>query len=492
MRCTSSQQTYTVHEKMSAKESAKTAHEVLVEIDQLTTKLKKNPKNPMYLCKLASLHLDDGKLPRSKPYMTTAIGLYKENKGSTLKQGMDLSDVMVKYWKADKYSNKADLRINLSQERDKFLTQTHDILKSVISKQDEENAHLLALQLAYLKECRGEFQASLTILSELIAAQAIDKVDLSYIIFKAAILLKHVGQAKQSIEYLEFILDDPPAQDGFSKTHVAAFLAHTYEQSGDKYQVFLPKAYKELQEACAEDMPAAYSKLKGTSKAKFGQGSELWEILALQALDRCEYVLAGEFLSEAISKAPTKAKLIHMLAEIYALLKQKDQARMCAEQAHQINPQSSELRNLLLLVAPEVWTEKLRGLAATTNMHKDEEEVEIADEYAPPGHVSAAAAKTAALSVSNAVTSGGNSAGASGGTGGDGSAKKIHAPGTNFLSGEKEVAAEDSTSWYAKVKARASGALKVNLLACGLRIHTCDLSLSTLVAYMMWLLSLHV
>lgn len=475
---------------MSAKVSGKTPHEVLVEIDQLSTKLKKNPKNPMYLCKLASLHLDDGKLTRSKPYLTTAIGLYKDNKSATLKQGMELVDVMIKFWKADKYSSKQDLRINLTPERDRFLSESFDILKSVITKQDAENTHLLALKMAYLKECKGEFQGALTLLSELIAAQAMDKVDLSYIIFKAAILLKHMGQAKQAIEYLEFILDDPPTQDGFSKTHVAAFLAHTYEQSGDKYQVFLPKAYKTLQESCAEDMPVAYNKLKGAGgKSKFGQGSELWEMLALQALDRCEYVLAGEFLSEAVQKAPGKGKLIHLLAEVYALLKQRDPARMCAEQAHAINPQSSELRNLLLLVAPEEWTEKLRGLTATSNIQQQQQEMlhtgkeqegdfDIADEYAPPGYQSQPAHNktTASSSVATTHSTGGGyssstatagrggnggSSGASFGAGTGGISAKSRPPGTNFLSGEKDPAAEEPASWFSKAKARASGALKV-------------------------------
>jgi hypothetical protein len=59
-----------------------------------------------------------------------------------------------------------------------------------------------ALKMSYVREVLGEFQASLALLSELISEQAVDGVDLSYIIFKAAVILKQLGQAKQSIEYL--------------------------------------------------------------------------------------------------------------------------------------------------------------------------------------------------------------------------------------------------------------------------------------------------
>jgi tetratricopeptide (TPR) repeat protein len=294
-------------------------HDVLIEIDQLTTKLAKNANNIKYLCRMGSLQLDDSKLSRSLPFINRAIEQLQTNKATTLQHGMDLVDVMIKYWMADKYSNAKEMKTNLSVDRENFLIHTQEILAIVMTKKDTEHAHLLALRHAYVLECRGDFQASLALLSDLIAVQAMDGVDLSFIIFKAAILLKHVGQFKQSIEYLEFILDDPPVQDGFTKTHVTAFLAHAYEQCGDKYKVFLPKAYKELLQAFAEDMPTPYAKLTTAAKAsgggKVGQnGSELWEMLALQAIDRCEYVLAAEFLSQAVDKsAGSKTKVCLLL-----------------------------------------------------------------------------------------------------------------------------------------------------------------------------------
>lgn len=468
--------------------------EILAEIDQLNGKLKKNPKNMTYLCRLASLHLDDNKMSRCKPLLTKAIEIYKETKGPTLKQGVDLLDVMTKQWKADKYSGKSELmRINLSSEREQLLTQIHDVAKGVLIKKDAESGHLLALKMAYIKECKGDFQGALAILSDLIAAQAMDNVDLSYIIFKAAILLKHVGQPKQSIEYLEFILEDPPIQDGFTKSHICAFLIHVYEQSGEKYKVFLPKTYKDLQHSITEDMPAAASKIMRATQARGGlnHGSELWELLALQALERGEYVLAGEFLAEAISKAPGKTKSMLMLAEVYALLKQKEQAQSLAEEAFTANPQSAELRNLLLQVAPEVWTEKLRGLSTTTGNAKasagskgrqeDEDDEDVASAYAPPSHTAASQQQTS----SNTAQAGRFHKGALHVESGPGSPTMSSTLGSPFGAGNLAsppsaagAGTDEGSSWLSKMKTKASGALKV---LCIVHYYT---SISYVLAYM--------
>lgn len=419
-----------------------------VEIEQVIAKLSKSPNDLDCVCRLASLYLDDNKITKSKPHADHAISLFKKGKSVPVQQGMDVADMLVKFWKCDKFVNKADLRINLSQDRMQVLNSSEEVLKAVIAKKDSEYGQLLSLKMAFAKESKGEFQPALALLSDLIAAQATNHVDLSYIIFKAAILLKHVGQPKQCIEYLEFIMDDPPVHDGYSRTHVAAFLTHTYEQSGDKYKVFLPKAYKDLQEAFAQDMPAASQKLlrslgKGNN---FSQSSELWEILALQALDRCDYVLAAEFLSEAIAKAPGKGKLLHVLAEVYSLLNQKEQAVACAEEAYTVMPQSSEIRNLLLQLAPKVWTEKLRQMAPTTSTALEEREeepgVDKEDPYAPPSHqeVQREAPENKIIPT--------NSTG-----------REV------YLSVEKEIAAEEgsNTSWLSKMKHKASDALKVNM-----------------------------
>lgn len=87
------------------------------------------------------------------------------------------------------------------------------------------------------------------------------RVDLSYVILKAALLLKHIGSSryKQCIEYLEYLLEDPPTSENMTRTHVLAVLLLVYEQGGPKYQVLLSKHYKDLAESYHSDMLATSS-----------------------------------------------------------------------------------------------------------------------------------------------------------------------------------------------------------------------------------------
>ena len=185
----------------------------------------------------------------------------------------------------------------------------------------------------------------------------------------------------QAIEYLEFLLDDPPINEGYGKTHVLALLALVYEQAGDQYGVVLAKTYEDMQDSHTQDLAAGKRPLTNQkkieqrlSKKSIGESSEVFEMLALQALDRCEYVIAAEFLQQAVDKAPNKAKMLHLLAEVLCILGHKDRAAKYAERAFVLQPQSAELRNLLLVVAPGKWQDKLRAAAALGRANMKEED----------------------------------------------------------------------------------------------------------------------
>ena len=102
-------------------------------------------------------------------------------------------------------------------------------------------------------------------------------------------------------------------------------------------------------------------KMLGTKS--ISQSSEVWEMLALQAVDRCEYLFAFELMQQAVDKAPGKYKLLHLISEVSFLLGYKDRSIHYAENAFEINPQSTDLRTMLLLINPSKWQEKLRNVA---------------------------------------------------------------------------------------------------------------------------------
>jgi hypothetical protein len=92
----------------------------------------------------------------------------------------------------------------------------------------------------------------------------------------------------------------------------------------------------------------------------------MWESLAAQAVDRCEYVLSWEMLQQALSRgaSPPKGKLMLALAEVSLVLGEREAAARWGEKAFALIPHSAELRNLLLTVAPDKWAEKMRTVSA--------------------------------------------------------------------------------------------------------------------------------
>jgi hypothetical protein len=110
---------------------------------------------------------------------------------------------------------------------------------------------------------------ALALYSELIVAQS-SHVDLRLVIFRAAVLLKHIGSTAQAMEYLEYLTDEPPPDtdtdaadaagggpggakglgsgptNSYSKLHLLAFLGLTYEDAPDKYSLIMKEVYQQV------------------------------------------------------------------------------------------------------------------------------------------------------------------------------------------------------------------------------------------------------
>ena len=98
------------------------------------------------------------------------------------------------------------------------------------------------------------------------------------------------------------------------------------------------------------------------------QSSEVWEMLSLQAVDRCEYLFAFELMQQAVDKAPGKYKLLHLISEVSYQLTYKERSVHYAERAFELNPQSTDLRAMLLLINPGKWQDKLRNVAPSKSV----------------------------------------------------------------------------------------------------------------------------
>ena len=273
-----------------------------------------------------------------------------------------------------------------------FLNGIKEVLTELARMRDPSVHDIVNLKLAYIKECTGGLQDAISILSDLITAQASNGVDLSFIILRAAVLIKHMGGTDQAIEYLEFLQDDPPVAAGYGQTHVLAFMTLVLEQvKGHKRDAGLIAAmYDKLKKVYIKEMSSTNkgerknTEIRQKLERLFQQkpihtGSEIWEQLALQSVDRCEYVFAAELLSQACEKAPTKSRLLQLLAEVYNVLGQKDRCYRIAERVYVLQPQSAEIRNLLVSLHPEKWVDKLRTVAPSkpTTVNQADEERKI-------------------------------------------------------------------------------------------------------------------
>eukprot|EP01041_Mallomonas_annulata_P003071 gene3071-6021_t len=372
-------------------------NQVDIDVDNAELGLSMDPNNLSKLSVTIKACCIAGRNVKARSYAADGLKVVRSTTAINASMGIELADALMSIWKTEKYINKETLRLNTSADRMKLLQDSKEVLDKVLSMNDKSSSHLALFKLACVKENMGLFQESLLILSDLITNQANDGVELTFIILKAAVILKSVGQSAESIEYLDYLRDEPPLASGYKKTHIIALLALVYEQIGDKYLVMMGSIYKELQEEYISDLTAAATSTSTSStgnsnaskkgggsgggagagaaiakKAKemfakkpISESSEIWEQLGVQAVDRCEYTIAAEYLAQAVIKSPNKGGTLHMLAEIYYLLGQTELSSEYAQKAYELQPASAELRNLLLLVAPEEWREKLRTAAPT-------------------------------------------------------------------------------------------------------------------------------
>lgn len=437
------------------------AQRLLVEINQLEEELSRDGRNLENILKMTELYLRLARPDKAVPYLNQAFDIFKSShRDMPVSLGLEVVTVSIKYWKYTRYENKT--KINASAERNNVMNEIWNVLLQLskdtqakiasngVDAEDNQsninNSQVISCKMAYMKECMGNNSDALAILSDLIASHAVEAVDLSYVILKAAIILKHIGQNKQSIEYLEFLLDDPPVQEGYTKLHIVAFLILLYENSGEKYKVFLHQKYKDLKAAYAEDLTNKkvstannLKKLNDIIKSPvLATSSEIWEIFAMQALEKCEYIMAVELLQQAVIKAPTKGKLFLVIAEIYNLLKKPEQALKYCEKAAVLIPSNEDCRNMLLMLNPDKYTEKLRTAAVINVAVKNKESVGASEDF-----------DDGTAAAGGGGESGGHHGKESGGGGSAGGG------------------GEEPANWIDKVKSKATGTLKVSLLGYG-------------------------
>lgn len=356
------------------------------EILKYETGLDKDPDNFQHYGQLVELLLRDGNIARAKILLEQGREVNKKhNIGVESRYHFACSCLSV--WRTDRYTKRDTVRLNTSDDRKEMLYGAEDVLIALANGDASTGPfqQRVMAKLAHVKECLGLHAESLALLSELITMEADNGVELAYIIFKAAVILEHMGETAQAIEYLEFLQEDPPTTEGIGLTHVLGYLALCFENKGSIYLVALEGTYGPLQESYVADIakanPAAVPDVeKKFIKKSIKESSDVWETLGLQAMERCEMTMAFGLLHLASRKAPGKAALLHSCAELELMFGRKEEALAYARKAYKMQNTNADLRNLLLTLDPDSMRDKLRTAAKTkqSNISEEEEEKRIA------------------------------------------------------------------------------------------------------------------
>ena len=334
---------YQLH-TLSDMDDEESVPELQFKVEQQIALLKANERNTAALRELVELYTKLDNSTKSREAVEQLFICYEDNPKIPTDELLLVIGVVINYWRLDKYSKKGSLRLNISVDRKSILLRATTIMEAILPVIPSTMKQQFLVDLANYRENLGRFQDSLSILSDLIAQQATD-IDLRLVIFRAAVLLMHMGgNNTQAIEYLEFLTDEPPEADGYGRTHILACLVALYEKSGDHYAVVLEQTYQALQDNYSKDLDKGKKPVTNQKKLQeqltrkaFSRSSEIWEILAVQAVDRCDYVFAGLLAKKAIEKCPSKGSLSHLLAEIQYLLGDIDGSIKSAERSFQLN-----------------------------------------------------------------------------------------------------------------------------------------------------------
>lgn len=238
------------------------------EIARLEPRLLKEPDDLSVISSLSTLYTKCDKKTKALTLLETCFAI-AHDKGSsvTADEAFAVGEAGLLYWKHVKYQrkDKEEMRINFSQERAQILKALDELLTSAVALKSPTRGQQLAMMASYVKESQGLYQDALALLSDIITAPEHD-VDLMFVIFKAAALLSHIGSTAQSIEYIEFLVDEPPEKHGYSKVHIIAFMITAYEKAGQHYEYIVEKTYEELLEAYSAELVAGKKPLSNQKK----------------------------------------------------------------------------------------------------------------------------------------------------------------------------------------------------------------------------------
>ena len=182
-------------------------------------------------------------------------------------------------------------------------------------------------------------------------------------ICRSACLLAYLGDDAQASQYLAYVLDDPPTELGYGEIEIRGLLVcclaegQNSSEAGKRLSAALAGSFKRSK-ILPPDFPS--SAPSGTPFEKWGAP---WRLLADRALDRCDYVVAVEFLRALLRRDPTPEGWV-LLAEALFALGDESKALEAAEAAHGADALCDPANQHLMEWAYDLWAPRLDAAVA--------------------------------------------------------------------------------------------------------------------------------
>ena len=366
----------------------------------LDSALRADPSDKSSLVALAMLFIEKGQLEQAEEMLKRAmIGdvRAREDAPQVLRK---LGNASVALWRARSVAGEAAdgwKVINLSVARKQHALDAIAFFDQALAYTENSASPAALYDSAVTREHEGSLPAALEGLSQIIARFPLFE-GLNVIIFRAASVLKHLGDVEQAIQYFEYVMDSPPVSHGYGLLHVLALMYALYtaaqytvkaRRCRSKLRAVYVKAHPDMEEEVPPDndwsvdraRPARASEVppratafshadfcpSRSARALFrrGDGGEfhawpgLWLELARDCLERCDYCLAVAYLREVVARAPS-VPVLTVMAEAYWLLGEAEPALRAAAEAHALDPLDEATNRHLVEWAPDVWRARLQ------------------------------------------------------------------------------------------------------------------------------------
>lgn len=196
-----------------------------------------------------------------------------------------------------------------------------EFCERAMAHMENRNDPVAIIEGATAKLATGDVLGSLRDFSQVVSAHP-SYPKLNAAIYRAASLLLHLGDRKQSAQYLAYCIDDPPVHIGVGELELRALLVICAEgvEGGDK------DAIARLYDAMADSWSRTDSlppncALKPPNGVTFRAWGAPWRVLADRAFSRCDYITGIEFLL-VFTKRIRSAEALVLLGEARFIMNQ--------------------------------------------------------------------------------------------------------------------------------------------------------------------------